>query len=75
MPRYKLHASDGSDLGEVRFAVHVGPGDFFHVGAGERVRILSFVPVDEPDSPYGVLLRVEPEPPTNEQPVELADGS
>jgi hypothetical protein len=39
MPRYRLFTADGSDIGETRRAVYVGPGDFIHVGAGEKLRI------------------------------------
>jgi hypothetical protein len=68
MPRYRLFAADGADIGETRLAVYVGPGDCIHVGAGEKLRVTAVVPVEEPDSPYAGFLRVEPDPPTNGAP-------
>ena len=65
MPKYRLLDADGNDLGEVRLGdVPWKPGDEIFLGAGKRLRVLDVVPVEEGDSPYVGLLRVEAtEPP------------
>jgi hypothetical protein len=60
MPKYRLLSEDGDELGEASYAVWIKPGEIVHVGAGERLRVLDVVPVEEEDSPYVGLLRLEP---------------
>ena len=57
---YRLHLADGSDVGEVTYAVLVKVGEEILVGNGRRFRVLDVVPFDEEDeSPFGGLLHVE----------------
>src|SRR6266508_6327353 len=60
MPRYKVHFEDGSEAGEAVYAVHIKPGDVIIAAGTQRVRVLDLVAVEEEDSPYVGLLRVEP---------------
>jgi hypothetical protein len=60
MPRYKIHFEDGSEAGEAVYAVHIKPGDVIIAAGTQRVRVLDLVVVEEEDSPYFGLLRVEP---------------
>jgi hypothetical protein len=39
--------------------VPINPGELIHLGAGKTVRVLDLVPVEEEDSPYVGMLRVE----------------
>jgi hypothetical protein len=48
-----------SDAGEAHYAFLVKPGETIITGAGRRLRVLSVIPVDEPDSPYVGML-IEP---------------
>ena len=60
--RYRLHAEDGSDLGEAVYGFYVQPGDEILLsleGRVRRLRVLDLVPVPQDDSPYDGLLRVE----------------
>jgi hypothetical protein len=57
--RYKLYFEDGSEAGEAAYAVYVNPGEFVLIGAGQRLRVLDVVPVDEERSPFIGLLKVE----------------
>jgi hypothetical protein len=41
MPRYRLFAEDGADIGETRLAVYIGPDDLIHIGAGRRSGLLT----------------------------------
>ena len=60
MFRYRLHSSDGDDLGEATYAVMIKPGEEIHLGAGQRFRVLDVVPLAEDDeSPFVGLLQVE----------------
>jgi hypothetical protein len=58
--RYRVHELDGSDAGEAHYAVMIQPGETIVLGAGRRVRVVNAIPVDEEDSPYVGLLKVEP---------------
>jgi hypothetical protein len=60
MFRYKMHYEDGNEAGDAAYADSVNPGDELMLGPGKFVRVLDVVPVDEEDSPYVGLLRVEP---------------
>jgi hypothetical protein len=44
MFRYRLHSSDGDDLGESTYAVMIKPGDEILVGNGRRLRVVDLVP-------------------------------
>jgi len=47
MYTYRLHLEDGSDAGEVTYAVMVKPGEEILVGNGRRFRVLDVVPIEE----------------------------
>jgi hypothetical protein len=60
MYTYRLRLEDGTDAGEVTYAVLVRPGEEILVGNGRRFRVLDVVPFDEEDeSPFVGLLQVE----------------
>jgi hypothetical protein len=54
-----LHLADGSDAGQVTYAVLVRPGEEILVGNGRRFRVLDVVPIEDEDSPLVGLLQVE----------------
>jgi hypothetical protein len=57
---YRLHLEDGSDVGEVTYAVMVRVGEEILVGNGRRFRVVDLVPFEEEDeSPFIGLLQVE----------------
>ena len=57
---YRLHLEDGSDVGEVTYAVLVRPGEEILGGNGRRFRVLDLVPLEEEDkSPLAGFLQVE----------------
>jgi hypothetical protein len=58
--RYRLHWQDGSDAGEAHYAVNIKPGETIWTGDGRKLHVLDVMPVEEDDSPYTGLLRVEP---------------
>jgi hypothetical protein len=49
----------GDELGEASYSVWIKPGEIVHVGAGERLRVLDVLPIEEEDLPFVGLLRVE----------------
>ena len=60
MYTYRLHLEDGSDVGQVTYAVLVKPGEEILVGNGRRFRVLDVVPFEEDDeSAFVGLLKVE----------------
>jgi len=60
MFRYRLHSTDGDDLGEATYAIIIKPGEEIHVGGGKRFRVLDLVQFEEEDeSPFVGLLRIE----------------
>jgi hypothetical protein len=59
MFRYKMHYQDGSEAGDAAYADNVNQGDELVLGPGRFVRVLDFVPVEEEDSPFVGLLKVE----------------
>lgn len=56
---YRLHLADGSDAGQATYSVPIRLGDEIHVGNGRRLRVLDVVPIDDEDSPFKGLLKVE----------------
>ncbi len=58
--RYRVHELDGSDAGEAHYAILVETGETIVLGAGRRVRVVDVIPVDDEDSPFVGMLRVEP---------------
>jgi hypothetical protein len=58
--RYKVHDADGAEIGEAHYAVRIQPGEDIILGAGQKMRALSVIAVEEEDSPYVGLLQVEP---------------
>ena len=59
MYTYRLHLEDGSDVGQVTYAVLVKPGEEILVGNGRRFRVLEVVPIDDENSKIVGLLQVE----------------
>ena len=60
MSTYLLHLADGSDAGQVTYAVLVKVGEEILVGNGRRFRVLDVVPFEEEDeSRFVGLLKVE----------------
>jgi hypothetical protein len=63
MFKYRLHAEDGSELGEAAYARCLQPGDMVlatEAGTLRRLRVLDLVPVPKKDSRYyDGLVRVE----------------
>jgi hypothetical protein len=60
MFRYRLHTTDGDDLGEAAYAQMIKAGEDLFFGGGPRFRVLAVVPFDEEDeSPFVGLLQVE----------------
>jgi hypothetical protein len=59
MYRYRLFEVDGTEAGEAHYAVLIEPGELIHTGDGRKLRVVDVVPVDEEDSPFVGLLRVE----------------
>jgi len=57
MFRYRISTSDGDDLGEATYAMHIPPEDVIHAGGGDGYRVLSIVPLD--DAPIVALPEVE----------------
>jgi hypothetical protein len=62
--KYRLHELDGSDAGEAHYAFIVKPGEEILTGGGRKLRVVDVVPIEEPDSPYVGMLRVEPVAPS-----------
>jgi hypothetical protein len=60
MFKYRLHWADGSDAGQAEYAVQ--PGETIIAsdpGRIRRLRVLDLVPVDDEESSFVGLLRVE----------------
>ncbi len=57
--RYRMYLDDGTELGEGHYAVPIKSGETIWLNGGEQARVLALVPVEDPDSPYDGLLRVE----------------
>jgi hypothetical protein len=59
MFRYRLHSTDGDNLGEATYAMMIKPGEEI-AGSAQRFRVVDVVPFDEVDeSPFVGLLQVE----------------
>jgi hypothetical protein len=58
--RYRLFDTNGADMGEAYYAVLIKAGETILSGDGSKLRVLDVVAVDEEDSPYVALLKVEP---------------
>jgi hypothetical protein len=60
MFRYRLHSPDGDDLGEATYAMQIKPGEVIHLSAGQRLRVLDVVSLEEADELGFVgMLKVE----------------
>lgn len=60
MFRYRLHSTDGDDLGEVTYPARIKVGEELFFGGGRRFRVLDLVIFDEEDeSRFVGLLQVE----------------
>jgi hypothetical protein len=57
--RYRLFEADGAEPGEAHYAVLIEQGETIWTGDGRQLRVLDAVPVDEEDSPFVGLLKVE----------------
>ena len=47
------------DAGQAEYAVRIKPGEEILTGDGRALRVLDVLPIDEADSPYVGVLRVE----------------
>ena len=57
---YRLHSSEGDDLGEATYPDRVKVGEELFFGGGRRFRVLDVVRFDEEDeSPLVGILQVE----------------
>ena len=64
MLSYKLHSSDGDDLGTAAYAMQIHVGDEIISGNAQRFRVLDFVEFGEEDeSPFVGLQYRRPDPP------------
>jgi hypothetical protein len=60
MFHYKLHWADRSEAGDASYAINIKPGDLIWIPSPNRqLRVLELVPVEEEDSPYQGLRKVE----------------
>jgi hypothetical protein len=57
--KYRLYEADGSEAGEAYYAVMIRPGEIVWTGDGHKLRVLDVVPVEEEDSAYVGVLKVE----------------
>lgn len=58
--RYRLHLSDGTELGDATYAMQIVAGETIHFGVA-RFEVLRLVDLsDETGSPYDGMLEVEP---------------
>jgi hypothetical protein len=57
--RYKLHFEDGTEAGDAAYMDFVNVGEFVWLGPGVKLLVVDAVPVEEEDSPYTALLKVE----------------
>jgi hypothetical protein len=62
MFKYRLQNVDGGDLGEATYAVGINPGETVHIGAGERLRVVDVVVIEDEGSDYVGVLKVEASP-------------
>lgn len=56
---YRLHFTDGSDVGEATYPDRVKVGEELFFGGGRRFRVLDVVIFDDEESPLVGLLQVE----------------
>jgi len=57
---YRLHLTDGSDVGEATYPERIKVGEELFFGGGRRFRVLDVVLFEEEDeSPFVGLLQVE----------------
>jgi hypothetical protein len=59
MFRYRLYLEDGSEVGEATYTQHINAGELIWAAGTRQFRVVDVVPVDEDDSPYVGLLKVE----------------
>ena len=57
---YRLFDVDGEGVGQIHLANPVDTGDVFFAGHSRKLRVVTFVPVTDEESPYDALLVVEP---------------
>jgi hypothetical protein len=57
--RYRLFLEDGSETGEVQYAVMIQPGETISASDGRKFRVLDVLPTEENPSEYMGLLTVE----------------
>jgi ribosomal protein S17 len=59
MPKNRLYAEDGEDLGEIRLAVPISAGETIPLSAEKSWRVIDVLPITDEDSPLDGALRVE----------------
>lgn len=55
MFRYRLHSTDGDDLGESTYAVPITPGEEIFAGNGMRFHVLDVAAFEDEAEPFVVL--------------------
>jgi hypothetical protein len=53
--RYRLHSTEGHDLGESTYAVPITPGEEIFAGNGIRFHVLDVVACEDESEPFVVL--------------------
>jgi hypothetical protein len=59
MFKYRLYLEDGTEAGEAKYAVTLKPGEIVWALGNRKLRVLDLASVEDEDSPYVGLLKVE----------------
>jgi hypothetical protein len=59
MFKYRLYLEDGTEVGEAEYAVTIKAGEIVWALGNRKLRVLDLVPVEDEDSLYVGLLKVE----------------
>jgi hypothetical protein len=59
MFKYRLYLEAGSEVGEAAYTQHINVGETIWAAGTRQFRVIDIAPVDDEDSPYVGLLRVE----------------
>ena len=58
--KYSLVWANGKGAGRVAYHAEIGPGDIILNYRGQWLHVLAYTPIDDEDSPYDGVLKVEP---------------
>ena len=58
--KYRLLWPNGRDAGRAAYAAGIGPGDIILNYRGQWLHVLAYTPIDDEDSPYDGVLKVDP---------------